>query len=79
MRHIPRQAIFIRYTLATPPLLLAGQGRNVCVYALCPAPVTPLLLSIGRSHIWSTGQDQCAVIKRQLQLLLPGIMRVTID
>ena len=31
------------------------------------------------SHIWSTGQDQCAVIKRQLQLLLPGIMRVTID
>ena len=28
----------------------------------------------GRSHIWSTGQDQCAVLKRQLQLLLPGIM-----
>ena len=27
-----------------------------------------------RSHIWSTGQDQCAVIKRQLQLLLPGII-----
>ena len=25
------------------------------------------------SHIWSTGQDQCAIIKRQLQLLLPGI------
>ena len=27
-----------------------------------------------RSHIWSTGQDQCAIIKRQLQLLLPGIV-----
>ena len=27
-----------------------------------------------RSHIWSTGQDQCAVIKRQLQLLLPGVI-----
>merc|ERR1719424_989988 len=26
------------------------------------------------SHGWSTGQDQCAVIKRQLQLLLPGIV-----
>jgi len=26
------------------------------------------------SHIWSTGQDQCANIKRQLQLLLPGIV-----
>ena len=25
------------------------------------------------SHIWSTGQDQCAVIKRQLNLLMPGI------
>ena len=25
------------------------------------------------SHIWSTGQDQCAAIKRQLCLLLPGI------
>ena len=28
----------------------------------------------GRSHIWSTGQDQCAIIKRQLQLLLPGVI-----
>ena len=27
-----------------------------------------------RSHIWSTGQDQCAVIKGQLQLLLPGVV-----
>ena len=27
-----------------------------------------------RSHIWSTGQDQVAVIKRQLQLLLPGVI-----
>ena len=25
------------------------------------------------SHIWSTGQDQCATIKRQLCLLLPGV------
>ena len=24
------------------------------------------------SHIWGTGQDQCATIKRQLSLLLPG-------
>ena len=26
------------------------------------------------SHVWGTGQDQCAVIKRQLQLLLPRII-----
>ena len=25
------------------------------------------------SHIWGTGQDQCATIKRQLTLLLPGV------
>jgi hypothetical protein len=25
------------------------------------------------SHIWSTGQDQCATIKRQLSLLMPGV------
>ena len=25
------------------------------------------------SHIWSTGQDQCATIKRQLTLLMPGV------
>ena len=25
------------------------------------------------SHIWGTGQDQCAAIKRNLQLLLPGV------
>ena len=25
------------------------------------------------SHIWATGQDQCAIIKRQLCVLLPGV------
>ena len=25
------------------------------------------------SHVWSSGQDQAAVIKRQLQLCLPGV------
>ena len=24
--------------------------------------------------MWSTGQDQCAIIKRQLQLLMPGVV-----
>jgi len=24
--------------------------------------------------VWSTGQDQCAIIKRQLQLLMPGVI-----
>ena len=25
------------------------------------------------SHVWSTGQDQCAAMKRSLQLILPGV------
>ena len=25
------------------------------------------------SHIWGTGQDQCATIKRQLQAYVPGV------
>ena len=44
------------------------------------ARAAPLaLLADGRrwhlflSHIWGTGQDQCATIKRQLCLLLPGV------
>ena len=32
------------------------------------------LLGFWRSRsIWSTGQDQCATIKRQLSMLLPGV------
>jgi len=30
------------------------------------------------SHIWSSGQDQVAIVKRQMQLLLPGV-RVFLD
>eukprot|EP00965_Chrysotila_dentata_P262212 6214500-Pleurochrysis_carterae.AAC.7 len=37
-----------------------------------------VLLFLSRSHIWATGQDQVAVIKRQLQLCLPGV-RIFLD
>jgi len=36
------------------------------------------LYHIFLSHVWSSGQDQMATVKRQLQLLLPGI-RVFLD
>ena len=42
-----------------PPKLLLGEGDRYHLFL---------------SHIWSTGQDQCAIIKRQLQLLLPGVI-----
>ena len=69
-----------------PPKLLLGEGERYHLF-LCPTDTTeppsphshmpnahaPCMCG-PRSHIWSTGQDQCAVIKRQLQLLLPGII-----
>ena len=42
-----------------PPVVLLGKGERYHLFL---------------SHVWSTGQDQCAVIKRQLQLLLPGVV-----
>jgi len=42
-----------------PPVLLLGSEKRYHLFL---------------SHVWSTGQDQCAVIKRQLQLLLPGVV-----
>ena len=72
-----------------PPELLLGEDERYHLF-LCPShltqtrtkPLDPFQPRIPkrtipcgrRSHIWSTGQDQCAVIKRQLQLLLPGII-----
>ena len=42
-----------------PPVMLLGKGERYHLFL---------------SHVWSTGQDQCAVIKRQLQLLMPGVI-----
>jgi hypothetical protein len=42
-----------------PPVVLLGKGERYHLFL---------------SHVWSTGQDQCAVIKRQLQLLMPGVI-----
>ena len=71
-----------------PPELLLGEDERYHLF-LCPSHpntsqaaksssatrIPQRTIPCGRrSHIWSTGQDQCAVIKRQLQLLLPGII-----
>jgi hypothetical protein len=74
------------HTMEPPELLLSDDERYHLF--LCPSrpstsqaarsfqpPISKRTIPCGRrSHIWSTGQDQCAVIKRQLQLLLPGII-----
>ena len=40
-------------------------------------PETPHMLNFASPHlnvaVWGTGQDQCATIKRQLNLLMPGV------
>jgi hypothetical protein len=46
-------------TTKEPPVLLFGPGERYHLFL---------------SHVWSTGQEQCVVIKRQLQLLLPGVV-----
>ena len=52
------------------PILRDAQTMEPPVLLLGPSERYHLFLS----HVWSTGQDQCAVIKRQLQLLLPGVV-----
>ena len=66
-----------------PPKLLLSEGDRYHLF-LCPTDTNQLIptathseraIPCGRrSHIWSTGQDQCAIIKRQLQLVLPGVI-----
>ena len=58
---------------------LAANGKAVdhrCVLgreSLIRSGFDPFLPPLCRSHIWSTGQDANATIKRQLQRLLLGI------
>ena len=59
--------MFVAHTV---PILRVAGTMELPALVLGPGERYHLFLS----HIWSTGQDQCAVIKRQLQLLLPGIM-----
>ena len=74
--------------LAAAALLIFLVGTIIAIRRLAKVPTIRLVstkqppeLSIVlgltwhlfNSHIWSTGQDAVAVIKKQLQILLPGI------
>ena len=87
--HDPFQfyAMHARWSHQSWSLARASATISSCVHndTNHTSPVTWLGMSRGyipsathvcgrRSHIWSTGQDQCAIIKRQLQLLLPGVI-----
>jgi len=70
---------------AAPVQVVYTSSRSVPVLLLKATATRPelSLLETTRyhlflSHIWRTGQDQVAVIKRQLQLSLPGV-RIFLD
>ena len=80
-------AVMLIFNLSTFAVALAGiaiQGATQAELPVIRGIADNQLpeLSIGNemryhlflSHIWSSGQDQVAIIKRQLQLLLPGIV-----
>ena len=56
-------------TAARLPLLKLKSTEARPELTLAPSQWWHLFLS----HIWGTGQDQCALIKRQLCLLIPGV------
>ena len=70
-------ALALAVLMAVHQIVQAAQMPTVLLVATRHSPV----LSLGKggkwhlflSHIWGTGQDQCATIKRQLCLLLKGV------
>ena len=72
--------VAILFVFGTITVVQIASGRRVRILRLMTTNEAPdLSLSYGLkyhlflSHIWSSGQDQVAVIKRQLQHLLPGV------
>ena len=61
--------VYSAYTVSAPQRVLLIEGGISPELALLPKMRWHVFLS----HVWSSGQDQVATIKRQLQLLLPGI------
>ena len=54
---------------ASKPVLRLSRTQQKPALTLDPRHQWHLFLS----HVWGTGQDQCATIKRQLCILLPGV------
>ena len=63
--------------MATQQVIKAANTPTIRLLSTKAAPALPLATGhtwhLFLSHIWSTGQDQCATIKRQLAAMLPGV------
>ena len=70
-------AVVVAAVIAARQLVAAARQPVIKLQATKRSPELQLFLShrwhLFLSHVWSTGQDQCATIKRQLCLLLPGV------
>ena len=70
-------ALALATVMATRQLVAAARLPIIKLKATKTPPQLPLAKSgiwhLFLSHIWGTGQDQCATIKRQLCLLMPGV------
>ena len=68
-----REGIYVVYPQAKVPIPVGRFGIAGARLDLGWEPVFKYMKTLGQNPD-STGQDQCAVIKRQLQLLLPGVV-----
>ena len=70
-------AMVLTFTLGAQSIFAAASVPTLRLLATGNRPEMPLAhhhrWHLFLSHIWSTAQDQCATIKRQLCLLLPGV------
>ena len=69
-------ALAVAAVMAASQLIHAARSPLIKLKSTKSAPSLPLRplhrWHMFLSHIWSSGQDQCATIKRQLTLLMPG-------
>ena len=69
-------ALLLAALMTVIQLIVAARVPIIKLEATHASPELPLRPShrwhLFLSHVWSTGQDQCATIKRQLTLLLPS-------
>ena len=71
-------ALLLAALIAAAQVVTAARLPMLKLVATKAAPDLPLRLGqrwhLFLSHVWGTGQDQCATIKRQLCALLPGVL-----
>ena len=70
-------ALVLAACMAAQQIVAAASVPTIRLQETKAQPALPLAQGhrwhLFLSHIWGTGQDQCATIKRQMRLLLPSV------